>query len=399
MGVRVTPCAVRGLSLLLVGLLSPAARADAPSFRGLGSLRPGEVSDAYDVSDDGTVVVGSSNTQSTGEAFRWTAAGGMEGLGFLPGRGATSVARAVSGDGTTIVGDSGTAADGQTRAFRWTGATGMVAVPPLGAPDSLSLGMRTSKDGSVVVGYGINAANDVEAFRWSATAGSQGLGFVPAGGYPNSNATAITPDGSVISGNSGFHAARWTQATGWVPLGDVPGSTYSNVAGISADGSAVVGTVVTSRSGTGEAYRWTESRGMQLLRDAPVGGKEYATDVTDDGLLVVGNAQFGAFVWDEKHGMRDLRAVLVDEYGLGSQLEGWTLGIAYAISADGRAIVGTGNNPQHVKEAFLVILPEPAAPALLLAGASLLLSRAGRRRDRRCPRFETRGRRPFRTEG
>lgn len=42
-------------------------------------------SEAYDVSDDGSVVVGFANSDPGREAFRWTAAGGMVGLSDLVG--------------------------------------------------------------------------------------------------------------------------------------------------------------------------------------------------------------------------------------------------------------------------------------------------------------------------
>src|SRR5215510_14161600 len=67
--------------VLLVGVGQSFA-----DFIPLGSL-PGGIfhSDARGVSADGMVVVGGSNSASGFEAFRWTAAGGMVGLGVLPG--------------------------------------------------------------------------------------------------------------------------------------------------------------------------------------------------------------------------------------------------------------------------------------------------------------------------
>ena len=42
---------------------------------------------------------------------------------------------------------------------------------------------------------------------------------------------------------SGDEAFRWTQATGMVGLGDLPGGSFNSIAwGVSADGSVVVGT-------------------------------------------------------------------------------------------------------------------------------------------------------------
>ena len=56
------------------------------------------------VSGDGSVVVGVSGGLG-GEAFRWTAAGGMVGLGRRPGD-YYSYARGVNADGSVVVGGS-----------------------------------------------------------------------------------------------------------------------------------------------------------------------------------------------------------------------------------------------------------------------------------------------------
>ena len=74
---------------LAVGLtyLPPLDAAD-PSFQGVGALDPENfLSDARGVSGDGSVVVGFSSVGpgQDVEAFRWTAAGGMQTLGDLPG--------------------------------------------------------------------------------------------------------------------------------------------------------------------------------------------------------------------------------------------------------------------------------------------------------------------------
>ena len=63
-------------------------------------------------------------------------------------------------------------------------------------------------------------------------------------------------------------------------------------------------------------------------------------------------------------------------------LEGWRLDSAEAISADGRTIVGGGINPAGDSEAYLVVLPEPSAAALMLVGYGVLLRRRRKTSDK-----------------
>src|SRR5262245_56570228 len=79
----------------------------AATLQSLGDLPGGGFySRANAVSADGSVVVGNSDSGKGqfGEAFRWTAAGGMVGLGDLPGGDFYSDATGVSADGSVVVG-------------------------------------------------------------------------------------------------------------------------------------------------------------------------------------------------------------------------------------------------------------------------------------------------------
>jgi hypothetical protein len=63
----------------------------------------------HPVSADGSTVVGTRQNASSTEAFRWTQATRVQGLGFLPAPGGTSPSStpsAVSSDGSTVVGTS-----------------------------------------------------------------------------------------------------------------------------------------------------------------------------------------------------------------------------------------------------------------------------------------------------
>ena len=183
---------------------------------GLGDLPGGFFgSVARAVSADGTVVVGGGNLAfgqglNTAEAFRWTSEGGMVGLGDLPGGVFASIARSVSADGTVVVGvgnlNISNGASRTAEAFRWTSAGGMVGLgdPPGG--DFFSEATDVSADGSVIVGNGTSTSSP-EAFYWTSNGGMQNLReLLIAGGATGltdrrlTGASAVSSDGRTIVG-------------------------------------------------------------------------------------------------------------------------------------------------------------------------------------------------------
>ena len=337
------------------------APVQATSFTGLGWLSNTSSSDAYGVSADGFVVVGSSGDANGSKPFRWTKETGMVGLGSNNLYGS---ATGVSADGSVVVG-TGASPQG---AFRWTKETDMVS---LGGNTNAT---GVSADGSVIVGYfDVFGTNTIQAFLWT-----QSNGIVPLGSLDNcgnegcvSGATAVSADGSVIVGNSAssntLEGFRWTQVTGMQSLSG--GVQYEGRAnGVSADGSIVVG--VDSTRGY-EAFRWTQSSGMVLLDDQ--NGRIYseAKAVSADGSIIVGENFFvnsiEAFVWTQETGMVSLKETLI---GAGLDVSGWTLSSATAISADGFTIVGNGTNPSGQYEAWVANLsPEAVPEPLTILGA------------------------------
>ncbi len=372
-------CISLGIGLGAIGVAFPA---QAASFQGLGDLPGGSfLSRAKGVSADGSVVVGAGNdTGATGtEAFRWTQGTGMVGLGDLSGGSFVSSAGGVSADGSVVVGQSYSA--NGSEAFRWTQATGMVVLGYLPGGGLVSNGaIGVSANGSVVVGLAISA-NGVEAFRWTQATGMVGLGDLPGGSF-YSIAYGVSGDGSVVvglgngPGANGQEAFRWTQATGMVGLGDLAGgSFYSLARGVSADGSVVVGygnSANNSGANRTEAFRWTQVTGMVGLGDLPGGNFDSAAwGVSADGSVLVGygNSANGqeAFIWNSSQGMRSLKEVLTNDYGL--NLTGWRLNEARGISADGLTVVGSGFNPSGNTEAWIARLdgqtdPPPTGPSV-----------------------------------
>ncbi len=131
----------------------------------LGTLG-GHESRAYDLSDDGSVIVGFSGTSMAPtdvptHACRWTAGGGLEDLGTLGGM--NSYAYRVSRDGKIVLGNSVLPPPGnEAHAFIWTRHGGMQDLHDVLASKGVDLSGwqltsvgNLSSDGSSLVGTGV----------------------------------------------------------------------------------------------------------------------------------------------------------------------------------------------------------------------------------------------------
>ena len=75
-------------TMLGLATFAVAGSAQGVSFRGIGDLAGGETySQAWGVSGDGRVVVGTSYSADGRQATRWDVESGLQGLGILPGGG------------------------------------------------------------------------------------------------------------------------------------------------------------------------------------------------------------------------------------------------------------------------------------------------------------------------
>jgi len=361
-----------------IGVVMAAGAAGAasaqPSFHNLGVLEPtvGGPSIAQGVSADGSVVVGLSNSQQGTQAFRWTAAGGMVGLGAFanPGGFPSSKAFAVSGDGEVIGGASVRPAslneDGS--AFRWTSAAGLGFTGSLGGTEGGAV-YALSPDGSVMVGSASSPDFSYRAYKWTGATGNVALPAVA--GQVQSSAKALSADASVIVGTASItnqanpHAAVWDLVGGsyiGTRLPELNTNAVSSANAITPDGAVIVG------QSAGRAVRWTET-GIENLGLIPGGlptSTYIALAVSADGNTVAGLGDLNigqgtgtAFIWDPVHGMRDLNAALVADFGL--DLGGFQCFEVTGMSLDGKVLVGYGFDNEGQK-AFMVDLHTGPAP-------------------------------------
>ncbi len=354
------------VTIIAVSIASPAEAA-TPSFQRLGYHEVATddymYSYAYDVSADGSVVIGSSSITGSAISYRWTVDGGMVDIGNITGQSGTSV-KALSADGSVLAGYYW--ADGNPGIFRWT-ATSMALEETEGDVFGISA------DGNVVVGHFDNGIV-CQAFRWTTGEAAVAMGYLPGHGISSANASSA--DGSVIVGNSrvdwsdGGEAYRWTAADGMIGLGVLPGASSSWANSVSNDGSVVFG-----NSGS-DVFRWTEADGMVGLEGLMDNAAFYTQACSADGSLLVGSYKgedaSGSFLWTEDSGMQDLQVMLA---GLGLDVNGWGTLIGSDVSADGTVIVGYGTNPDGNQEAWMATIPEPASLCMLALGVLAVIRR------------------------
>jgi uncharacterized membrane protein len=149
---------------------------------------------------------------------------------------------------------------------------------------------------------------------------------------------------------SGFgraHAAKWTQATGVVDLGGVASNRSSRANGVNYDGTVITGWVETP-TGPWRPAAWVNGS-LVLLTDyqevggIPVGAGE-GRATSQNGDIIIGFArdeasnQRAAAMWKRTDGV--FGPVQILGFVDGSQAGGYGINLPYAVSNDGRIVVG-----------------------------------------------------------
>ncbi|MEZ6244073.1 MAG: GC-type dockerin domain-anchored protein [Phycisphaerales bacterium] len=157
------------------------------------------------VSDDGSTIVGSIPETSiedfSNQAAIWTDADGWVGLGWLPNAGvcpSRSDGYEISGDGSVVVGLSWDGCSG--RGFRWTAESGMEELQSLANGGNRASVL--SADGSMIAGFAQGAFNRTPA-TWD---GETLVGTLldPPNGEIEGEFTGISDDGSIVLGSWGM---------------------------------------------------------------------------------------------------------------------------------------------------------------------------------------------------
>jgi len=291
---------------------------------------PVDSSSVTRISADGQVVIGSSG----GRAFRWHGGTMVELVGG-------SAANGVNASGSVIVGELANS----HHAFRWTAAGGMQDLGELPGAPGATIAYGVSADGSVVVGEA-QSNGVLHAWIWNAIDGMQDIGSLVTGA--DTSARDVSADGRVVVGYSSTHAIRWSAEGGMVVLDtDLPSTATAIACAVDATGSTIVGSYNTNPLAVRnlpDQFRATAS-GMSGLWSPPWGGSTpgAALAVNRDGSRVVGDIfyfLFYASLWTRGLGVIDLNTWLPAN---GHAIDGWSLDFATGINANGDAIVGNGH--------------------------------------------------------
>jgi uncharacterized membrane protein len=249
------------------------------------------------ISDDGSLVVGVSNTSARSIAFRWS--GQLEELIGVSRGDSPGEATALSGDGRVTLGLSTKGVEMTVLPVQWLGDA--VQELPLLAGDATATPSAASDDGSVLVGTGRTLDGHTVAERWPASG-------VASLGLPDSEANGVSGNGrfvvgayipDLMPGKAARVAFRWSASGLDVLRGPSDGELDCVATAASHDGSIVVGncTEWVDQVGTFQPFLWSETRGTrsleQVLAELGVDTSTFAlkelTDVSADGRVVVGN--------------------------------------------------------------------------------------------------------------
>jgi uncharacterized membrane protein len=213
-------------------------------------------------------------------------------------------------------------------ALLWQGDVPPVAIDPFGPRASIeTVAMAVDNSGSAIAGFATTELSLSHPFEVTDSRGHQGVVWMrKAGSYDRVDLPFLS-----------------TQPT------------CARAYDIDAVGRNVVG--FSGTRGTSRPVLWTARQPGQfqiedlgVLAGFEAGG---ANGISPDGETVVGSCYRGgddnfestAFIWDRRHGIRDIRKTLLDA-GV-SDVESWTLIEAYGVSRNGEWVCGIARDADY----------------------------------------------------
>lgn len=354
----------------------------------------GPTSEAAAMSDSGTTIVGySTTTLTSNQATIWTAS--SPGSWLVDGRidllsgtqnWYSNGANSLSANGQVAVGTR--SFDTTEEAFFWT-PEGQIQLVPLptdtAEPIRSSQGWGVSSNGNFLVGHSVIPvllAFETRAWFWD-RGQAKAVWLPPLGGttVPNRGAFGVSANGSQVVGWAQASltqqaAVMWTH--GGAPV--VLHKTGDTVLGLSAlsispDGSVVAGFAYNAGTGKNTAFKWTESGGMVALSPPTTGTHALtyttAVRVSANGRVIVGYGEnvLGneeAVFWVDEQPFR----VSDIAFAAGALPASWEPFRAYGVDATGNSISGYGRATSGKIEAYVLVLdasyipPQPPPPPL-----------------------------------
>ena len=218
------------------------------------------------ISGDGSTIFGRSTGAPDAGSFRYRGPGTFQRITFV-GPWSSLTWGHSSFDGETACGTLAMPGqDAPTQAFRWTAAGGLQLLGYAGQPHGYqSFAEDLSADGNTVVGRSYDGSGDnTKAWIWTTTQGTHVLADLDSTGA-GSRAFGVSSDGRIVVGASGYavEAVFWRDEQ-LISIGKYAGSAACLATSVSDDGGVIVGGAWLDSY---EAFVWTPAHGMELMGD------------------------------------------------------------------------------------------------------------------------------------